>query len=777
MKDVIAAVELGGGIWRFSERREEGQAPFVDAYLVVGNTRAVMIDCLQTATGLYEAARQRTDLPLDLVITHGHGDHAGKSMKEFYDSGCSIYMDKRDLAALQESSGERYPETWFSELRHLNGFDLGGVWLEVLPVPGHTIGSTVLLDEKRQLVFTGDAVGAGIFWMHLPAALGLRRFQDSLELFWDRIKEMKQLQVMPGHSSQSSGKIGLSYIKDIRTITSRILSGVWTGEAGEMQHRTGVLPYKCISYGHVSSYLYDPERLGFLRADPRLEALKDQFEEGELRNGAFRMGYMLYTPRERKKGEAYPLVIYLHGAGERGSEARAALANSGGTTFAEPEWQVEHPCYVFAPQCAEEAFWTMECYEKLLVKAITSLLEVYVIDRNRIYITGLSMGGMGTWNMIAKRPELFAAAMPICGAADPAEMKRAKDVPVWAFHAADDPVVPAFGSMMIGEKRLYGTRQIVALLRECGNRKVCYTEYPEGHMLQVCGIGAHASWIPAYEDRKAKEWLFSHSLKDRYSVESIMPGVWHIQDADRDSFYVVEGSEKALVIDTGMGGESILEVVKALTGLPLALAVTHCHGDHMYHAEKFGRFYMSGKEKSILPRFLSMMMPDSKLTEADIIEIDEGDVIDLGGVAIEVREIGGHTPGSVAFLDRTHGLCFSGDALGSGMGVWMQVPGALCLSEYKRNLERFYQGLKGSERNELAFMTGHRDQAWGYPGHRRYNPVTEQTVADMITLCGQLLEDNTETIALSDCKSFSEEPVLTASYRSAAIVFTQSGVK
>ncbi|MDL2233925.1 MBL fold metallo-hydrolase, partial [Ruminococcaceae bacterium OttesenSCG-928-L11] len=690
MADAMTVTEIGGGIWQFNEASELVGGPYVDAYLIVGSERALLVDSLQNETAIFDGVRQITSLPLDVVITHGHGDHAGKSLRLFHEAGCKIYMDMRDIDILKGGFGDGYEDDWFTDVADGDRFDIGGFRFEIISIPGHSPGSLVLLEREKQLLFSGDTIGSGHFWMQVPTAVALNVFGMGLDSFWEQVKDLSDLLVYPGHRNQSPVQLNLQYVKDTRTITKRLLSGVWVGEDGEMKHRVGLMKFKRIGYGLMRDYLYDPQNMRFHRPDPKLEAIKDSFTEGEITADNLRMGYQFFTP-EVKEGETYPLVVYLHGAGERGSETRIVLANSGGTTFATPEWQAKHPCYIFAPQCADEAWWTMDNYVTLITKALETLPMEHAIDRNRIYITGLSMGGMGTWNLISKHPGLFAAAMPICGGGDPMEVRSAKEVPVWAFHAEDDPVVPVTGILPLNRgTSSYGTRDIVASLREAGNREVHYTEYETGYMQRVYNSHAHASWVPAYDDAAAKEWLFAQTLATRYHIDFIQPGVWHIEDSGHDSFYVVEGADKALVIDTGMGGDNIMEVIRSLTRLPLELAVTHCHGDHMYHSDKFGKFYMSAKEMSILPGFMESMMPHSKTTADDIIHIKEGDSIDLGGgVVIEVLEINGHTPGSVAFLDAAHGICFTGDAVGSGCGVWMQVPGAMDLSAFKANLEGF----------------------------------------------------------------------------------------
>src|SRR5207237_1176997 len=122
------------------------------------------------------------------------------------------------------------------------------------------------------------------------------------------------------------------------------------------------------------------------------------------------------------------------------------------------------------------------------LKAVDALQKEFPIDERRIYITGLSMGGYGTWDALAKRPELFAAAAPICGGGDTSSISKFKDVPIWAFHGADDKTVP-----------VEETRQMIAALKAAGAQPK-YTEY--------AGVG-HNSWSQTYADPAFYEWLFA----------------------------------------------------------------------------------------------------------------------------------------------------------------------------------------------------------------------------------------------------------------------------
>jgi glyoxylase-like metal-dependent hydrolase (beta-lactamase superfamily II) len=196
----------------------------------------------------------------------------------------------------------------------------------------------------------------------------------------------------------------------------------------------------------------------------------------------------------------------------------------------------------------------------------------------------------------------------------------------------------------------------------------------------------------------------------------------------------------------------------------------------MYHSDKFGEFYMSKKEEPLMAHFMPIMMPESKTTAEDIIDIKDGDTIDLGGgVVIEVIELSGHTPGSVVFLDRFHDICFTGDAV--GRGVWMQIPGALNLSEYKLSLERFLERVSGEGMEKLWFLGGHRGQEWGFSGSPEdYCPVTKELASDMAKLCQLVIDDNVDIRKGIDFLGTGEK-ILEASYGTAKMLFKEENRK
>lgn len=501
--------------------------------------------------------------------------------------------------------------------------------------------------------------------------------------------------------------------------------------------------------------------------------------------------YRWFAP-DGRDGDKLPLFIFLHGGGERGSDNELQVcANRGAYTYALPESQLLHPCRILAPQCPEDSMFTFPEFERTFMALLRSFVSRFPTDMNRIYISGLSMGGIGTWYYISKYPELFAAGVPICGAGNPYTVSCAKNVPVWAFHAADDPVVP-IDDVISGSHELpemVGTRRMVEALRAAGGN-VRFTEYPSGYIASTFGIpseyAGHFAWEPAYRSVELREWLFAQDRSQQDSFELVRPGVWFFSDCMGDSYYLIEGRDRSLLIDTGMGSASIMPLLRKISDKPIDLAVTHAHGDHMLHADEFDRVYIPAGEREILPQFMSSMMPGLKLREGAVQYINDGDIIDIGGVYIEAIALSGHTPGSTLYADYRHKCLFTGDATGSGIFVLMSIPGSLSLGEYRRSLLAF---LDRAERfDDFIWLGGHRRQERGtafadpfstldeHP--MAFNPLHRKVVDDMAELCRALISGEitgTEVAPFGNIPA--AEPTLMASLGSASMMYFKSQLK
>ncbi len=227
------------------------------------------------------------------------------------------------------------------------------------------------------------------------------------------------------------------------------------------------------------------------------------FENCKITEGDITFNYRKYIP-DHAEGEKLPLLIFLHGAGERGDDNTKQLTNSSVMPhYFKDEIVNNFKAAVIAPQCPDEKQWVdtpwdkgdysldevgETPYIKLTVKLIEELSKEDFIDESRIYVTGVSMGGYGTWNIIMTHPDLFAAAAPICGGADSSKAELVKNIPINTYHGGSDWVVPT-----------EGTRVMVKALKAVGGN-IRYTEY-EG-----C---EHNSWDNAYSEPDFFPWLFS----------------------------------------------------------------------------------------------------------------------------------------------------------------------------------------------------------------------------------------------------------------------------
>ncbi|NLX37452.1 MAG: phospholipase [Chloroflexi bacterium] len=199
------------------------------------------------------------------------------------------------------------------------------------------------------------------------------------------------------------------------------------------------------------------------------------------------LDYWLHLPDGYDQGGEWPLILFLHGAGERGNDLESLKRNPLPAMLDDPG--ISMPFIVVSPQCPPNGWWSTMTEELLVL--LDDVESRYRVDRESVYVTGLSMGGFGTWALAIAHPERFAAIAPICGGYHgPAWFVNAlREVPVWAFHGARDPVVP-----------LEMTEHLVSLLREAGG-KVRLTVYPELE---------HDSWTVTYHNPELYTWLLSH---------------------------------------------------------------------------------------------------------------------------------------------------------------------------------------------------------------------------------------------------------------------------
>lgn len=231
-----------------------------------------------------------------------------------------------------------------------------------------------------------------------------------------------------------------------------------------------------------------------------------RYTGGAYKNEPFK--YLVLPPAKIEPGKKYPLVLFLHGAGERGTDPSVNLRMHFPAHMAKPEQREKYPCYLVVPQCRNNAMWMEAHWSKrestplkekpndqlaMAIAVLEKSIKSLPVDKQRVYLTGLSMGGFGSWELAMRRPELFAALAPVCGGGDERQAAKLKNIPIWTGHGDAD------GAVWVGR-----TRQLVDAVKQAkGNVK--YTEFK--------GVG-HNSWTPFYTDKNGVvPWMFKQHKK------------------------------------------------------------------------------------------------------------------------------------------------------------------------------------------------------------------------------------------------------------------------
>lgn len=225
-------------------------------------------------------------------------------------------------------------------------------------------------------------------------------------------------------------------------------------------------------------------------------------------SGTDTMPYRLLLPDNYDATKKYPVIFFLHGSGERGNNNEAQLTH-GAKLFLKEEVRKNFPAIIVFPQCAANSYWsnveiktddrgkrTFEFQEegeptlamKLVQELVGVIIKTYPVVKSQVYIGGLSMGGMGTFEIVRRNPKLFAAAFPICGGANPATAPKLKKVDWWIFHGAKDDVVPPYCS----EKMVDALKYLKVSVK--------FTLYPNAN---------HNSWDSAFAEPELLPWLFA----------------------------------------------------------------------------------------------------------------------------------------------------------------------------------------------------------------------------------------------------------------------------
>ena len=209
----------------------------------------------------------------------------------------------------------------------------------------------------------------------------------------------------------------------------------------------------------------------------------------------FKANYLLYLPEDYATStDNYPMILFLHGAGERGDDISKVEIHGPPKLIAREG--KNFPFVIVSPQCPENDWWSSGKQLDVLNVLLDDIIEKYRIDTDRIYLTGLSMGGYGTWALAGANPERFAAIAPICGGGNRWDAEKIAPIPTWVFHGAKDLVVTRDKSDVMVE----------AISKAGGNPK--YTVYPDA---------GHDSWTETYNNPELYQWFLKHSLMDRLS--------------------------------------------------------------------------------------------------------------------------------------------------------------------------------------------------------------------------------------------------------------------
>ena len=205
-----------------------------------------------------------------------------------------------------------------------------------------------------------------------------------------------------------------------------------------------------------------------------------------------KLDYLLSLPEDygKEQGKKWPMILFLHGAGERGDDVQLVTKHGPPKLLAKKTDLAVKNFIVASPQCPANKWW--EPTE--VIALLDEVSQKYAVDPDRVYLTGLSMGGFGTWDTAVRYPQRFAAIAPICGGGDPRRVGQIRNIPVWVFHGDKDPTVPVQRSI-----------EMVDTLRKIGN-DAKFTRYPEA---------GHDSWTQTYNKPDLYEWFLQHKRGEK----------------------------------------------------------------------------------------------------------------------------------------------------------------------------------------------------------------------------------------------------------------------
>ena len=436
------------------------------------------------------------------------------------------------------------------------------------------------------------------------------------------------------------------------------------------------------------------------------------------------------SPRANSAGAGkFPVILYLHGEGEAGTDNAAQITTTdGATVWVEPRHLAENPSYVLAPQIARGKDWTADAVYADTLALLNQFIRSHPqADTNRIYIVGFSMGATGLYNMILKNPKLFAAAMPISGSADKylgdtQAWAALKHMPIIVIHSYDDTVVPisaaqnAINALKAGGNTYINAGGATPCLWSPGSTPV-----------------PHDAWWTAF--RKFEVVYYSlyfgdlgrteHGALDpvtTYTHKDLGGGIVQVWDYALGTAMVLERADKAVIIDTTMGRigrdggiyQYIRDHVLKNRNIDIEVFITHQHNDHIIGLASFvgaaqvKKIYVHQEDSAPVIR---LMGPDA----AKVTLVKDGDRVPLGGKDIEVIGVRGHTFGSLVM--KYENYLFSGDSIGTGY-VGISV---ISLEEYLDSLHHLQERMGSGKYIVHGAHTGEVT-----------TPLTDQYVRDMV---------------------------------------------
>lgn len=435
-------------------------------------------------------------------------------------------------------------------------------------------------------------------------------------------------------------------------------------------------------------------------------------------------GQFTYYWREPAGGGPSPLLVCLAGSQEDALSCGTVLESQG---------QDAALAVIVVPGPADEGALEDQVY---------ALEQLPSVDSCRVTLTGSAACSGRVWRLASQRPRWFAGACVVGGYGDPYEARALKDVPLRVIVPQEEPSRKGEG------KILAGADVLAAGIRVAGGSMV---ETPAGYG----ELSPEDAWKKAFSPEGGSvAWMLGQNRRTQFVVEWLRPGVWRIDDFFAASCYLVEGREKALLIDTTMGEGDLAGLASSLTPLPVEVAITHPHGDHMRDIQRFSKVYLHQEDLEALkanPSAFPAAVKDPSAPLPELVPLWDQSVLDLGGgVTIEALELPGHTPHSMVFVDDVHQCFFTGDAMGSGDVVLL-----ICydkdptgtLTRYREKLQEVLSWLPRLE--NYAWLGGHGLQENACdPRHQQdylqgisqwFDPLRPQTLRDMIALCGSLL--------------------------------------